>query len=790
MINFQNIKFAKRSLLKNKTVSLINIVGLSVGIAVSMLIFTYAYNEFTTDTKIPDVEHIYNVTKNGEAYMSYNFVELIRNEIPEAKNLTLCSTDWSSQVFFRNKESDFKIEKALCADSCFFRVFPFRAVWGNPAIALDNPNRVVLTQKLAKKIFGNENPVGKELIYNATNFQDIIIQVGAVIENLPQNFSWDFEAVISLPTYFNLSWYETNMRHWGTNAYTAFLRTGENVSAEVLNEKIAGLSKDKVPANLKDEKISTVPFLNIYFDFPGVRLLKHGNRLILSIILITGILIILLACINYANLVTAQREKRFKNIGIFKSLGSQRWSIVKLFTTESILSFLLSLVISVLLVSLLLPVVHRFYALNFDLPSLFSLQNLVILLFIFTLTLLVTGFIPGLIFSRYKAHVLLKKQTGKKARDNYLRNSMLVFQFVVSIVLISGILFINRQYRYMNSFNTGFKSENIVFANTNIDLGKNIQTFKNELENIAGIKEIAFCSDELGYMSGEWGRIMVKDGEKEQINFAKVTVSPNFFDFFGLEILNGRGYNKSSEQLQEYIFNEEAVKQYGLSTQGGDRINYGSPEKGNIVGIVHDFNIESLHVPIRPAGFTCSNAYCDVVYFKTNVTNFAQMRETMNSVGKIWNQLSPNFPFEYKFLDQSLEALYSKEKQFQSVLRFATIVSLFLSCLGLIGLTFFVMEQRTKEIGIRKVNGANISEVLIMLNKDFVKWVAISFVIATPLTWYAMNKWLEDFTYKTTLSWWIFVLAGILALGVALLTVSWQSWRAATRNPVEALRYE
>ncbi len=785
-----NLKFAKRSLLKNKTVSLINIVGLSVGVAVSMLIFTYVYNEYSTDKTIPDVEHIYCLTKDGEASMSYNFVELIRKEIPEAKKLTLCSSDWSSQIYFKNGDSNFKIEKALCADSCFFSVFPLKAVWGDPATALDKPNSVVISAKLARKIFGNENPVGRELIYNASNFQDISIQVGAVIEDLPQNSSWDFEAVISLPTYFNLSWYERNMRSWGTNSYNSFLRTEENVSAALLNEKLAGLSKENIPDYLQDEKISSIPFLNVYFDFPQAGLLKHGNRLILSIILITGILIILLACINYANLVTAQREKRYKNVGIIKSLGSQRLSIVKLFTTESALSFVLSLAISVLLLGFLLPVINRSQALGIDFHSFLSVQNLIILFIIFALTLLVTGIIPGLIFSRYKTHLLLKKQTGNNSKSNYLRNGMLVFQFVVSIVLIAGILSIHRQYRYINSFNTGFENENIVFANTNIDLGKNIQAFKNEMENIAGIKEITFCSDELGYMSGEWGRIMVKDGEKEQVNFAKLTVSPNFFNFFGIDMLEGRGYTESSEKLNEYIFNETAARQYNINTEGGQRINYGDTKLGNVVGIINDFNIESLHVPIRPTGITCSNDFCDVVYLKTNVNSFSQLNETMNSVEKIWNQLSPDFPFEYTFLNSSLEALYSKEKQFQSILSFATIISLFLSCLGLIALTFFIMEQRTKEIGIRKVNGAKVAEILTLLNKDFLKWVAIAFVLAVPVSYFALHKWLENFAYKTNLSWWIFALAGLLSLGIALLTVSWQSWRAATRNPVEALRYE
>jgi putative ABC transport system permease protein len=374
--------------------------------------------------------------------------------------------------------------------------------------------------------------------------------------------------------------------------------------------------------------------------------------------------------------------------------------------------------------------------------------------------------------------------------NNRLRNSLLVFQFTVSIALIASILFIYRQNEHMKNQDTGFTKENIVYANTNDKIASQIDAFKSELKSIAGIADFTFSESVLVNNGQNWGRDFINKGEKNNINFSKMSVAPNFFRFFGIKLAEGEPFNENSQANRDYIFNRKAKAEFKIENLEDARVNYSDPSKGHVIGIVDDYNFESLHVPVRAAGFMCVKDFEDVIYLKVNTQNIAAFRATMKQVEQLWNRISPNFPLEYNFLDQTYAALYARETRFQNFLIYTTLVSLVLSCLGLIALTFFVMEQRTKEIGIRKVNGAKISEVMTMLNKDFVKWVAIAFVIATPIAYYAMNKWLENFAYKTELSWWIFALAGVLALGIALLTVSFQSWKAATKNPVESLRYE
>ncbi|HEX3008159.1 MAG TPA: FtsX-like permease family protein [Bacteroidales bacterium] len=274
------------------------------------------------------------------------------------------------------------------------------------------------------------------------------------------------------------------------------------------------------------------------------------------------------------------------------------------------------------------------------------------------------------------------------------------------------------------------------------------------------------------------------------MGFANFWVSRNFFDFFGIKLRKGTAFNEQSDKNNDFIFNETALRKYKVDNLDEARIMMGDNKNEKIIGEVEDFNFESMHVPVRAAGFMCSDESDEIMYLKLNSHSRDEFMKTIVSLKEIWMKYSPNFPLEYRFLDSSWDALYKHDQQFQKILSYATLISLLLSCIGLIGLTYFVLEQRTKEIGIRKVNGARITEVMGMLNKDFIKWVAIAFVLACPIAWYAMHKWLENFAYKTSLSWWIFAAAGVLALFVALITVSWQSWRAATRNPVESLRYE
>ncbi|MGE0077354.1 MAG: ABC transporter permease [Bacteroidales bacterium] len=786
----QNTKIAIRNLLKSRLVTVINILGLTVGITVSLLCFMYVRKEKTTDRFISDYQNIYVLTNKGNSHFSIPMVNLVKKYVPELKEVTYCDEEWSPQIFFKSNHISYPIKKMLVADSCFFRVFTFKPLWGNPLTALNSTNRIVITRSLAKKMFGNENPVGKSIEYNTTYLNGELVEIAAVLDDLPQNSSWDFEAVVSIQTNCKIKGYLSNFERWGTRNYRAFVRTDETLTGEALNKILADVPLNEVPDNLRSNIIlGARPFKDVYFEMPDLEFMRHGNLFALLVLKTVGILILLLACTNYINLVTAQREKRFKSVGILKTFGGGRSRIISLMTVESALVVAFAILLSVGISILLLNSFNSLTQSRFIVESFFSVSNLFIVVCLFFATVFISGLVPGVIFSRYKPALLLKNQPGKTS-GNSLRNGLLVFQFIISIALISGIIVINRQNRYLNSVNPGFQKENIVFANTNADIKKNIQALQNELSKIPQIVDIAFSGEPIGQMEENWSVNFMNKGEENEIGFAKFTVSPNFFNFFGIPVIEGSSFSKNSFEKQDWIFNEKAAREFNVSNLADARIVSSNPANGAIVGIVGNFNFESMHVPLRSAAFSCTNQCSNIIYLKLGVSDFNSINKTLESVHKIWDKLSPNFPFEPQFIDASWSNLYAREKQFQQILLFTTLVSLILSCLGLIGLTFFIMERRTKEIGICKVNGATVSEVMIMLNKSFVKLIAIAFVIATPIDVYVTHRWLENFAYKTTLNWWIFALAGLLALFIALLTVSWLSWRAATRNPVEALRYE
>ena len=790
MASLKNLKLTLRNLSKNKAVTLLNVLGLTVGLTSSMLIFSFVMKEKSTDRFIPGVDHVYCLMNEGSTYLSQNMVNLIKDEVPEVDKITYCSNDWSPQVFLTDGQRKFKLDRLITADSCFFRVFQFKPVWGNPEIALNATNKLVITRSLSEKIFGDENPVGKALTYNATYLQGEELEITAVIEDLPQESSWNFEAVLSFQTNYKIDWYVDNMKYWGTQNYKGFVRLNDHASYNQVEARLSNISLDKVPDDMKaDIQFGLFPFTKVYFDLPELSLLRHGNRLTVSIIGITGILILLLACVNYVNMVTAQREKRNKNIGIFKMMGSSRKKIIQLVTSESLVQVLLSVAVSILLTIVILPVFNSLTSSAYTFSGFISLNYILLLFAVLVVMVAITGIVPGVIFSKQAPSFLLKKQQRTDG-INLSRNGLLVFQFVVTIALIASISVINKQSRYLKSQDLGFEKERVIYANTNDAIYENVDALKAELKQIPGISDFTFSENVLIKNDQNWGRAIINKGERYDIHFSKLSVAPNFFGFFGINIQEGRGFDGNSNKNQDFIFNRTAKNNFNIENIEDAKMATSEPQKGRITGIVDDYNFESLHVPVRAAGFMCSRECDQVIYLKLNSTSTANFNNTIKQVEHAWNRLSPAFPMEYQFLDEQWEALHKKDQQFQKILSYTTIVSLLLSCLGLIGLTFFVMEQRTKEIGIRKVNGARISEILTMLNKDFVKWVAIAFVIATPIAYYAMNKWLENFAYKTMLSWWIFVLAGLMALGIALLTVSWQSWKAATRNPVEALRYE
>lgn len=788
----KTLKIAFRNLLKNKVVSVINLVGLTLGVVVSLLLLAYVQQEKQADRFIADYEDIYSINNvnNGEYYIAKPMVDLLRDKMPDIP-ITYLDNNWAKQVFLSNNyDKKVKVNKLLDADSSFFKVFQFEPILGNTQQAFSGANKIVLTESLAAKIFGTTNPIGEKLNFTTSYQNNEMVEVVAVIKDLPQNTSWEFDAVLSMETTRKMEWYKKNADRWGTQNYISFCRLPKGLNPVQINEQLAKISQgNSIPEGYRGEIVFGIePYSQQYFNTEDTYFLKHGNSKTLNILQLIAILILLMATINYVNLVSAQRQKRNKSVAIIKMLGSQKWGVIQLFMAESALLLISVVILFLFLSPFAVEWLNSVMATHYTTALLRSSSSILLLSGILFFTFTVTGIVPGLIFSRHEALKLIKPDIIS-AKSSLFRNLLPISQFAISISLIICLLVMKKQNDMMLNFNTGFQKEHIVYASTNGYIKKNGQAFINEIKALSGVAELTFADAVLTDVSQHWGLEATYKGEAKKIDFDKVGVSPNFFDFFGLKLKKGRLFEENREtDRHAFVMNESAISAYGYKDLEDVKL-YG--DDGRVVGVIEDFNLKSAHHSIAPLAFMCDgNNVNKVVYLKLNTTNYADFKKTMGQVEQIWNKLSPSLPLEYGFLDESWNALYNKELQFQKVLNYAGIISIIIAALGLFGLSIFVAERRTKEIGIRKINGATITEILAMLNKDFVKWVAIAFVIATPIAYYVMNKWLENFAYKTALSWWIFALAGLSALVIALLTVSWQSYRAASRNPVEALRYE
>lgn len=790
----KNLKIAFRHLLKNKVVTIINVSGLTLGILVSLLLFAYVQQERTTDRFIPDYNNIQIITRANledsqyEQCISRPMVKIINDELGHNGIITFAKKTWTRQAYIMHNQQKFKIESMIDADSNFFKVFALNTLYGNLDKSLNVTNSIVITKKLANKIFGNTNPVGQTIVYNTNYQQDKELVVTAVLDELPQNTALKFDAVVPDQLSEELGWYKSSNDSWGGMNYAAFWKLNPNTDIAKLNADLHTLSQKHLKeSQLPDLTLKVKPFKNNYFDTAKVNpvYLSQGNVRMLFILSAIAMLIMLIACINYINLSTAQREKRDKGIAIVKIMGGSRLNVFHSFVAEALIMLAVVSIIIFLISPFSINVLNSIMNTSFTSQLLWQPFGIMLFVGLLLFTFIVTGVLPGLIYNRTQALELLKSR-NKKQGSTFWRNMLPIFQFTISIALITCLIVMRKQNNMMLNSEPGFAKENVVFSSTNKDISRNINSFVNEIKNISGVKDVTFADAVLGDIQQNWGTTLSYKGESKDINFSKLGVAPNYFDFFDLKIKQGSGFLRDTANFEEVIFNEAAMKSFGIEDAEGALVM----QRSVIKGVAENFNFSSLHTSIEPLAFFNNGKTANIVFIKLASATAMQHKQTIDAIASVWNSLSPNLPFEVQFLDKTWQQQYSKEIQFQSFFDYASFISIFLACLGLFGLSLFMTERRIKEVGIRKVNGATIGEILALLNTSFIKWILIAFVIATPIAYFAMNRWLQSFAYKTALSWWIFALAGIIALAIALLTVSWHSWRAASRNPVEALRYE
>ncbi len=783
--NYFKIAFA--NLVKSKAYSLISILSLTIGLAVSILLLIYVLDELSFDRYHEKADHIYRLCQEQHPYQSPQTANLLDENIPEIKShARILSRPYE---ILQYKELRFKESKVAYVDPALFRIFSFKFARGNPETALDQPATIVISEKIAQKYFGNANPIGQ--IFRLNNKYDYTIT--GVIADLPHNSHFQYEIFATLAD-ANTVYGVESMNSWGWQNFLVYFEMQNEFSKPDVEAKISQIlrkSQNTDPDSpLTKYTIQPLKDIHLYSShFLGD--IQPQNSITYVLIFSTiGLLILLIACFNYINLLTANATTRVTEIGIRKTFGASRNQLAMQFISESIVVFLISLILALAMVKISLPIFNSlsekelFFSILFDVNISFGILGIMLIVTI------LAGWYPAFILSSFNPIKILKASKSSSRSKFQFKTILVGTQFTIVIALIACAIIMSRQINLLQQKELGFDKEAVLLSVVDFGNEEKYNTLKEALLNQSFVSSVSSASRvPSGSLNNEGGILL--EGGTENIAIAYVHINFDYFETLGINATQGRLFSNQfkTDKTEAVILNEAAVKRIGIN---GDPIGLSLKcnwprSKRKIVGVINDINFESLYDRIKPIVFVIKPDECYELMIKIKPSSSTN---SIQSIKQICEKFYPDQVFDFHFLDASLDQLYQKDKKTFQLLKYFSALAILLACMGLLGMASFILTSRIKEIGIRKVNGAKTFEVITMLNKDFAKWVAIAFVIACPIAWYAMHKWLENFAYKTELSWWIFALAGFIAMGIALLTVSFQSWRAATRNPVESLRYE
>jgi len=787
----KNFIIALRSLINHRKYALINIFGLAIGLACFVLITIWVQDELSYDNFHEDADNVHIVFRKENdkraAASSKLLAPAIKEEIPEVLEATCfmpVPDNFSSLIQY--KEQSF-VEKIAMSDKHFFNVFTFPLLKGDPSSVFTDPNSVLITERISKKYFGEEEAMGKSL--SITIFgQKKLLEVRGVLENIPHNSHIQTELI--LPIEFINSFGITEMDVWTNYNPTTYIRAQNNVSIAQLEEKITACKQK----HFLEENVSysVLPITKIHLNTSNVEFFSStGDIKYVYIFSAIAVIILLIACMNYMNLSNALSLKRSKEIGIKKILGSKRSQVIQQYFGETFILVFIALIFSILLVQICLPILNHLSAKSLSVPYT-SPQFIFTLLGIVLATSLISGIYPALFVSGFQPIKVLKGKFVSSPRSTNIRKGLIVFQFVLSILIIIGTIAVSRQLKFIQNTNLGYNKEHVVCAQIKGDISNNYEAFKNEILQSGNVLNVSRSANMgtggMGNTSGiNW------PGKQEKYKSWVLHVDDEFAKTYGIQMNEGRFYSRefATDLPRGFVINQTAANEMGIENPIGHELTMWG-RKGTIIGVTNDFHFSSLHNKIEPLIFRIpdpkeANMSYTALSMRIQPNSLPQ---SLDYIEKIWKSFFPDENFDYHFIDDKLKANYKAEARMGTLFKYFSFLVIFIACLGLYGLTAFTIEQKSKEIGLYKVLGATVPDVMMLFSKGYVFWILTANIIATPIAYYAMNKWLENFAYKTTLSWWIFALAGVLALGIALLTVSWQSWRAATRNPVEALRYE
>lgn len=798
-------KIAWRNLKKNKGISFINITGLAIGISVCFIILLFIQDELSYDRFNENADRIvrivFNASINGgkinETHVMPPVAQTLKHDYPEVAEATRLRTYGNPKIVYGDKI--FRDASFAYVDSNFFRVFTLPLRKGNINSVLLQPNSVVITEEIAKKYFGDEEPIGKILKFNN---EGALYTVTGIMEKIPSNAHFHFDVLGSMR-----SLQESREQSWLVSDYFTYVLLTKGSDYKKLETKLPamvekymgpqiaqsmGLSLNQFHSRGNELGFSLQRLTDIHLRSNGnYEIEPRGNEQYLYIFGAVALFMLIIACINFINLSTAGASKRSKEVGIRKVMGSLRTDLIKQFILESVLLTFLALIVSLLLVQISLPLFNELSGKNLVLR--FTKNTSTIFLILTALVGLLAGIYPAFFLSSFNPISVLKSRFVQGGKSITLRSGLVVFQFFISVALMIGTTVVYQQLKYIQNKQLGYDKDQIMVLNNSWALGRNEKVFKEELLKDSRVLNIATSSYKPSGKTNSNNTLIYPDGKDNQLTrILKYHIDEQYIPTMGMKLTEGRNFSKSfGTDSSGLIINETAAKSFGWGKKAVGHIitqadyNAGQKKDFTVIGVVKDFHFRSLHEAITPVIMALHPQWGLIIKMKGNDVN-----GLVTSMKKQWADFNTGEPFDYAFMDDLYNKTYIAEEKTGRILSIFSMLTIFVACLGLFGLAAFTAEQRTREIGIRKVLGASAGQITNMLSKEFIKLILAACIIAFPLSYWMMHTWLQDFVYRINISWWIFPLAAFVAIMIALVTISFQAIKAALANPVDSLRTE
>lgn len=810
-----NLKVALRSLLKQKVYTIINVVGLAVGIASCLLIVLFIQNEFSYDKFFANHDRIYRMVLERKypthstfySIIPNSFEGVIRRDFPEVEESTNVFSFPNFSMSYKNERDEvnqFDEEIVLLSDTTFLKMFSFKLLKGNRDKALSQANEIVITEEMSTRYFGEAEPIGKIITAGQQEFK-----VSGVMEDIPHNSHFKFSAILAVSTFP----FTARENFTGFSTFTYFrLKPGSDPSAmeakipKVVDtyaaaqiERNLGKSWEDYRKEGNGYRYFLQPLASIHLDPTNLeaKMKPGGNRNSVYIMISVAALILIIACINFMNLATARSAERAREVGVRKVMGSFRQQLVAQFLTESFVLSATGVALAVALVYFSLPMFNNLIEKQLSIP--FTGITFLALALLAIFVGLLAGSYPSLVLSSFNPVVVLKGKFTGSQKGKWIRNGLVIFQFWISIILMIGTLVIQQQMKFMSEKSLGFDREQVLVVERGFSLEP--QTARTLVEEIKRLPQVAGVAGSFSIPGREgdfFGIQFQPEGSSEILTTKSMIVADGLAEVLGFELVEGRWFTEGMNDSLNVILNESAVKVMGLENPIGRKlIDIQERPEGNVavpyvvVGVVKDFNFISLRDKVTPLVIQSNEAFGQASQYFLARIKAGQIPDAIQSIEATWKELEPGEPFKFSFLDQNLDAQYKSEQQSGRLFAVFSGLAIFVSCIGLFALSAYITSLRTKEIGVRKVLGSSVTEVVILLSKDFTKMILIAFVLAVPVAWYVMeNWWLQTFAYRINISAWIMLLSGTAALLIAWITVSYQSIQAAIQNPVGSLRSE